>query len=157
MTTHSAPPPSAPLKLVLDTNVVLDLLVFDDIAIQPLKILLVQQGAELYASPHTLNELERVLAYPQLSISVTLAENLKARYTSLCTIDHSSTPLPALPQCRDPDDQPFIELATRICADALLSKDKAVLHLGRQRYRAQLGFCIATPQQFFRSPVFSSI
>ena len=138
-----------PLKLVLDTNIALDFLVFDDASLQPLKALLAQQGAILYANAHTLGELARVLAYPRLALPPAVALEMLGRYAALCTHHEGTDALHTLPQCHDPDDQPFIELAARIPADALLSKDKAVLSLGRQRYQAQLGFRIATPRQFF--------
>lgn len=139
----------SPIRLVLDTNVVLDLLVFNDVSTQPLKTLLSSQGATLYASTHTLAELARVLTYPQLGLSSATAHEIHARYAELCILYASTALLQKLPQCRDSDDQPFIELAARIPAHALLSKDKAVLSLGRQRYQAQLGFRILTPAQFF--------
>ena len=49
---------------------------------------------------------------------------------------------PALPRCRDRDDQKFLELAARAQADVLVSKDKALLKL---RGRTRLPFRILTP------------
>jgi predicted nucleic acid-binding protein len=56
-----------------------------------------------------------------------------------------------LPQCRDPDDQKFLELAMAANADVLVTKDRALLELARRK-RAQVGrtvpFRILTPEEF---------
>ena len=49
---------------------------------------------------------------------------------------------PALPRCKDRDDQKFLELAARSNADILVSKDKALLKL---RGRTKLAFQIVKP------------
>lgn len=50
----------------------------------------------------------------------------------------------ALPRCRDPDDQKFLELARDGAADFLVTKDKALLKL-RRISRDPGGFRIVTP------------
>ncbi|MGV3656140.1 MAG: PIN domain-containing protein, partial [Noviherbaspirillum sp.] len=50
-----------------------------------------------------------------------------------------------LPQCRDKDDQKFLELARDAGAAALITKDKALLKLAGKARRAGL-FAILTPQ-----------
>jgi putative PIN family toxin of toxin-antitoxin system len=56
-----------------------------------------------------------------------------------------------LPRCRDPDDQKFLEAALAGGADALISKDKALLDLTRRK-KAQVGrtvpFRILHPDDF---------
>ncbi len=87
-----------------------------------------------------LDELTRVLRYPELKISEAAAVALVERYTALArTAPPVSGLLPALPRCRDADDQKFLELAARLPADWLISKDKALLSLARTR---GLGFRI---------------
>ena len=54
---------------------------------------------------------------------------------------------PRLPQCSDPDDQKFIELAAACKADALLSKDKQVLKLARKLKKLAL-YRILSPEQW---------
>jgi predicted nucleic acid-binding protein len=39
---------------------------------------------------------------------------------------------PGFPRCRDPDDDHFLALAHHAAADALVSKDRAVLKLRRR-------------------------
>jgi predicted nucleic acid-binding protein len=49
-----------------------------------------------------------------------------------------------LPQCRDPDDQKFLEAALAARADFLVTRDQALLELAR-RVRQ---FRILTPAEF---------
>ena len=47
----------------------------------------------------------------------------------------------------DPDDQKFLELADECAADFLVTKDRALLDLGRRKSRP-LSFRIVTPKEF---------
>jgi putative PIN family toxin of toxin-antitoxin system len=122
------------LKLVLDTNVWLDLLVFDDPAVRALR-----EGAhEIVIDAPCAAELERVLGYPLGRW--TLAPERRAACLAAClSMSRSveSGPAPAgLPSCEDPDDQKFLALAAACGADALLTKDEALLKLsGRVPFR----------------------
>ena len=51
-----------------------------------------------------------------------------------------------MPRCRDPDDQKFLEAAAAARADALITKDEALLELARRK--TKLPFRILTPQGF---------
>jgi predicted nucleic acid-binding protein len=55
-----------PSVLVLDTNIVLDLFVYDDPATVPLRELLTDAQTRWLATPVMREELRRVLAYPQV-------------------------------------------------------------------------------------------
>ena len=59
-------------------------------------------------------------------------------------------PAPPLPRCSDPDDQLFLVLADAARADYLLTRDKALLKLGRARYG--LPFRIAQPEAIVLLP-----
>ncbi|MDR2837425.1 MAG: PIN domain-containing protein, partial [Azonexus sp.] len=89
----------------------------------------------------TLSELQRVLTYPRLKLTADMIAERYARYAAL-TQPVPAGAAPALPRCRDRDDQMFLELAARAGADLLVSKDKALLHL---RGRTKLSFRIVTP------------
>jgi predicted nucleic acid-binding protein len=52
----------------------------------------------------------------------------------------------ALPNCKDPDDQKFLDAALAAGASCLLTKDRELLALDRQRSR--LPFRILTPADF---------
>lgn len=113
---------------VLDTNIVLDLWVFDDPASQSLS-LAVQQGHICWLATLAMrDELARVLDYPHI------ARRLDARALSagnvLAHFDRHAQLQPDAPRapyvCKDPDDQKFIDLAVQHRA-ALHSKDAQVM------------------------------
>lgn len=132
----AATPEKAPRALVLDTNIVLDLLVFADPATAPLPALLASGALRWIATPAMRSELARVLGYPQIAPRVAFynltPEAVLARFdVAVQTVE----PAPrASAICKDADDQPFIDLAA-VHGAILLSKDKAVLCL-RKRLRA---------------------
>lgn len=143
--TPSAPPPT-PLPLVLDTNVVLDLLVFDDPAVRPLERALVAGEVIAWADGDTLAELDYVLAYPTFGLNEAARRAASERYRSLVRVvsGEPATPLPPLPRCRDRDDQKFLVLAARAGATWLVSKDKRLLSMAD---RPSLPFGILTSRQ----------
>src|SRR5262245_8306563 len=57
-------PAAPPLRLVLDTNVWLDWLVFEDVDVEPIKAAVMAGRAEVFVDDAVVTELERVLAYP---------------------------------------------------------------------------------------------
>lgn len=132
-----------PRALVLDTNIALDLLVFADPAVQPLRALLDQGALRWLATTAMRAELARVLAYPQIAPRVAYY-GLSAD-TVLAAFDARAHIVAAAPRvayvCKDADDQPFIDLAAAHRA-VLLSKDKAVICM-RKRLLA-LGALVAT-------------
>lgn len=134
--------PNSQPRLVLDTNVVLDLLHFADPAATPVLAALESGEARCHADALALDELARVVAYPALALSVPAGQALVERYRRLAVMTERSEPPPGLPRCRDPDDQKFIELAVQVGADLLVSKDKALLGL---RGRQGLAFSIVGP------------
>lgn len=114
--------------LILDTNMVLDLLVFNDPQIAPVRALLEQGAVRWIADAAQRVELERVLTYPQIAPRV--AFHGLSKDGVLAAFDAGVAYLPEAPAirivCKDPDDQHFLALAAQHQA-LLLSKDKAVL------------------------------
>ncbi|MDD2608068.1 MAG: putative toxin-antitoxin system toxin component, PIN family [Giesbergeria sp.] len=136
--------PALPRALVLDTNIVLDLLVFNDPAIALVRQCLQQGSLRCLATQAMHDELERVLAYPQIAQRVafyglTPAQVLQAYGQQVQWVE---VPARALAICKDTDDQKFIDLAAAHHA-LLLSKDKAVLSL-RKRLLRQHGALVGT-------------
>lgn len=119
--------------VVVDTNIVLDLFVFSDPASAPLQLALDTQALQWIATTAMRDELERVLAYPQ--IAPRMAHYRTTAQVVLQRFDHSVQIMAAPPKatvtCKDPDDQKFIDLAVAHRA-LLLSKDKAVLCMARR-------------------------
>jgi uncharacterized protein len=118
-------------KWVLDTNVVLDWLLFQDVNARFLDELILGRGVVLLASAVTIDELVAVLAYPKLALKAERQAQIATRYRqsveTLLLADRAAGP--KLPRCRDPDDQSFVELAVAGRADMLVTRDKALLKL----------------------------
>jgi len=129
------------LRLVLDTNVVLDLFHWANTDAVPIMAALEAGRIECIVDERTLDELQRVLTYPQLKLTPDMIAERYARYSALVR-SFPAGEAPPLPRCKDRDDQKFLELAARCAADILVSKDKALLKL---RGRTRLGFQILKP------------
>ena len=133
---------------MLDTNVVLDLLHFDDPVARPLRAALAAGHLRCAASEATLDELGRVLAYPGFALDAAGQARLRDAYRRLCGTPFRHDVDGALPRCSDPDDQKFLELAAASGAAALVTKDRALLKLGRRCARR---FAVMTPADAVRS------
>lgn len=136
----------SPARLVLDTNVWLDLLVFADPHCALLEAEIESARACVLLDQDCHDEWQRVLGYPALRLDLARQAALVAKQRALCEWieqgrDH---PLPALPRCRDPDDQRFLLLAWHGRADCVLSRDRALLELDGRCRRQEL-FAILRP------------
>ncbi|MGN6329589.1 MAG: putative toxin-antitoxin system toxin component, PIN family [Rhodanobacter sp.] len=135
-------------RIVLDTNVCLDLLVFRDPACMPLRDALQRGAVRAVTRPDCRDEWRRVLHYPGLPVDDDARPALMAAFDAL---SHMASPQQArpvgspLPRCADPDDQKFLELASETGARWLLSKDKALLKLANRTLRV-CRFAILQPQ-----------
>lgn len=131
---------STTFKLVLDTNVVLDWLVFNDAALASLTESAQDGRVVLLTHQVAIDELQRVLNYPIMQLDAQRQAEILARYkvqtaAANVPVDFSlqNLHLPAgFPYCRDPDDQMFLAIAWHSQADALVSRDKAVLALRKR-------------------------
>ncbi|WP_027015655.1 putative toxin-antitoxin system toxin component, PIN family [Comamonas composti] len=130
-----------PRPVVLDTNVVLDLLIFDDPHVPPIRELVGSASLRWIADREQRIELERVLHYSQIAPRVAFYG--KTAEGVLDAFDAAVEYVDAAPRirfaCTDPDDQHFLDLASQHQA-VLVSKDKAVLKL-RKRVSG-LGACV---------------
>ena len=122
-----------PVRVVLDTNIVLDLWVFDDAAAQSLRMAVRERAVQWIATAPMRDELERVLGYPQ--IAPRLAHYRLQAPDVLGAFDIHALMHPPAPKaditCKDPDDQKFIDRAVAQRA-LLLSKDALVLAMRRR-------------------------
>lgn len=145
--------PAAPCRVVLDTNVCLDLFVFGDAAVAALARALADGRAEAVTDARCRGEWCRVLTYPQLALGdAARVAALAAHDRWVRRVEETREAPPGgirLPRCADPDDQKFLELAWATGAAWLLSKDREVLRLGRRTARDGL-FAIATPTEWLR-------
>jgi uncharacterized protein len=151
------------VRLILDTNVWLDWLVFDDPSVGPIKAAVAANRAQIFIDAACAAELERALGYDLKKFS------LDAEAQGACLAEcrrvtrRIDPPVPEiararLPACRDPDDQKFLEAALFAGAEFLVTKDKALLELAPRagnsagnsagKRRRALPFRIVTPEDF---------
>jgi predicted nucleic acid-binding protein len=134
--------------IVLDTNVVLDWLLFADPSAAPVAAAIEQRQVRWIATPAMRNELADVLAR---GLAVRRDAD-PARLLGTWDAHAETLPAPAperppnalVLHCTDPDDQKFIDLALATGAPWLLSRDRAVLRLSKRA--ARVGLAITTPE-----------
>jgi putative PIN family toxin of toxin-antitoxin system len=141
------------MRLVLDTNIVLDWLVFTDRRLSELQRAWDEQRLELITHVPALQELRRVLTYSQFRLSEDEQQGILASYESRVSV----LPLPdgltmenlgmpaGFPRCKDCDDDHFLALAYHHHADAVVSKDRAVLDLAKRARK--FGVTVLSPLQ----------
>jgi len=120
---------AAPPRVVLDTSLVLSALVFAQGRLAPLRQAWQTQRIQPLVSRDTTAELIRVLAYPKFKLTPDEQQELLADYLPCCTTVRIPEPPPATPECRDPCDVPFLQLALAGRAQALVTGDRDLLSL----------------------------
>jgi putative PIN family toxin of toxin-antitoxin system len=121
------------VRVVLDTNVVVDWLVFDDPAVRPLARAIQNGEAQALTREDCLAELHRVLGYPAFALEPAAQHAAYERYLShVQVVEGGADPYAPLPRCQDADDQKFLELAWQSEAQWLVTRDKALLQLARR-------------------------
>jgi len=120
----------AGVRVVLDTQVWLDWLVFDDPSAAALRAAHAAGRMEIVIDDACEAELVRVLAYDLGRF--TLEPSEQTGCVARCRGVAQRVPpgdAAELPRCKDSDDQKFLELAARAGAQYLISKDQALLEL----------------------------
>ena len=121
------------MHLVLDTNIVLDVLVFADPVAQPLSDGLAAGRLRWIATDAMREELSRVLGYAKIAPRVAFHRGDAAAV--LADFDRHAriveAPAKAQLTCGDPDDQKFIDLAVAHGC-TLLSKDREILRMRKR-------------------------
>ncbi|MCX7514628.1 putative toxin-antitoxin system toxin component, PIN family [Frateuria sp. STR12] len=149
--TASDPRRASPPRVVLDTNVCLDLFVFADPHCARLEQALRAGTVEAVTCTDCEQEWRAVLAYPQLALDEAARVRAMAAFEARVRRLRPTAAGPArLPRCADPDDQKFLVLAARAGARWLLSRDSALLELHRRCLRHG-GFGVLTPQAWIAS------
>jgi predicted nucleic acid-binding protein len=123
---------------VLDTNVVLDWLLFRNPECDALRAALAAGTVRWIATAAMRDELDHVLRRGHLDAWRPDPATLWAAWDRHCSV--VAAPLrsaaPGRPRCSDPDDQKFVDLAVAAPARWLVSRDRAVLKLARRLARA---------------------
>jgi putative PIN family toxin of toxin-antitoxin system len=116
-------------RLVLDTNVILDLLVFKDPSAKAIRLLLDAKLVDAVRTPVSMAELIDVIGRPTFKLSREDQEIILQKWESSTRLLENTAIEPAPFTCRDPDDQVFLDMAYSLRPALLLSKDLRVLEL----------------------------
>jgi putative PIN family toxin of toxin-antitoxin system len=124
-------------RIVLDTNIWLDWLVFKDLSLLYLKRAFSEAQVEIFIDAACEAELERVLAYDLARHTLDPAAQAAClaecrRIAQRIDAGAPEAQRKLLPRCADPDDQKFLELALAARADVLVTKDHKLLELARR-------------------------
>lgn len=128
---------------VLDTNVVLDWLLFRDRAAMPLAHAIAAGQVVWLACAHMRCELEQVAGRPALRHRGSGPASLLAAFDRHARLLPPPVAEPLL-RCTDPDDQVFLDLSRAHHARWLVTRDRALLTLARRA--AQVGLAIVAPR-----------
>lgn len=117
-----------PPRFVLDTSVVFPALRFHGGQFAWLREAWQTEHLIPLTSSATASELLRVLAYRKSGLDGDQQSELAADYLPWCEIINVPDDTPT-PECRDPSDIPFLQLAVAGQADALVTDDQDLLAL----------------------------
>jgi predicted nucleic acid-binding protein len=139
------PPPTFP-RVVLDTNVALDWLVFRNPASAQVGQAIEQNSIHWIASTDLRDELAHVIARGVVDAWDPDLDAMWRTWDQLARLEpQPAASLQPRLRCTDPDDQKFVDLA--LCrANYLISRDRAVLKLARRA--SPLGLRILRPEQW---------
>ena len=134
--------------IVLDTNVVLDWLLFNDPSSASFAAAIASRQLRWVASPAMRGELAAVLVR---GLSASRRADPAAVLAAWDAHAEEVAEPPRLPvavalRCTDPDDQKFVDLAHVAQARWLLSRDRAVLRLAK--HAARLHIMITVPERW---------
>ena len=130
-------------RVVYDTATVVSALLFANGRLAWLRQHWRQSGCVSLISRATAAELTRVLRYPKFELSPDDARELLGDYLPQCEVVDVTEKCAVV--CRDPTDQPFLDLAESGDADLLVSGDQDLLVLA-----GQTRFLIETPEAYRR-------
>jgi putative PIN family toxin of toxin-antitoxin system len=134
--------------VVLDTNILLDIFVFNDERAVNLKQAILERSIQVVASQKTLAEFADVLTRPLFKLDEEAQLAILAQWKSNAQEVDDSNLAPAPWKCRDTDDQIFLDLAYQLRPAVLISKDNAVLQLASRA--APDGILITSDYQAFK-------
>lgn len=131
---------------MLDTNTVLDWLVFRDAGMAPVAAALEAHSVRWLACSSMRDELARTLGYRTLQRWQPDSEYVLSIFDRHAEMLEAAAAAPLNLRCTDGDDQVFVDLALAHCARWLLTHDRALLRLAK-RCRAH-GLCITQPRHW---------
>ncbi|MDL2353637.1 MAG: putative toxin-antitoxin system toxin component, PIN family [Pseudomonadota bacterium] len=143
-------------RIVIDTNVCLDLLVFHDPRWASLLAALESGAVEAVTRADCRDEYNVVLHYKHLPLDEASRPLAARRFDALISVVAPAASQVRLPVCTDRDDQKFLEIARDARAAVLITKDKALLKLARKTAQAGL-FRIMLPEAWLKARADSAL
>ncbi|UXH78920.1 PIN domain-containing protein [Roseateles amylovorans] len=145
---HAPQPPQQLVSpvLVLDTQIVMDWVVFGEASLSPLIDDIESGRLRWIATQAMKGELVHVIARGVAASYAPDLQRVNDVFSRHCQFVEAPILGMARPRCSDPDDQKFIDLALAQCAlqpTCLISRDRAVLKVARRA--AKLGLDILSP------------
>ena len=124
--------------VVLDTNILLDIFVFNDERAINLKQAIMDGTIPAVASQKTLFEFADVISRPLFRLDEVTQSAILNQWRSLAQ-QHDDSNLATAPwKCQDPDDQIFLDLAYQLRPAILISKDNALLHIASRAAQEEI-------------------
>ena len=117
-----------PLRFVLDTNVVIPALLSHSEGLAWMREAWQARRIVPLVNSATADELHRVIAYSKFRLAPDEQAGRLADYIAWCEVVDVSAAEP-VPECRDPSDVPFLQLALSGEADAIVTGDQDLLVL----------------------------
>ncbi|MET0265960.1 MAG: putative toxin-antitoxin system toxin component, PIN family [Duganella sp.] len=134
-------------RIVIDTNVCLDLFVFQDPRWATLLAALESGAVEAVTRSDCRDEYNIVLHYKHLPLDDDSRPLAAARFDALIKVVAPAESGVRLPVCTDRDDQKFLEVARDAQAAVLITKDKALLKLAKRLTKAGM-FKVVVPEKW---------
>ena len=122
------------VTFVLDTNIWLDILLFNDPSVKKLSNLIFKKEILVLSCKQCDDEFSRVLKYKNLGIEKEKQNYMLRTYKEFVkNIDFVETLNSSnIPKCHDSDDQKFVNLSCINHVDWLLTKDKQILKMKKK-------------------------
>ena len=135
-------------SVVLDTNILLDIFVFNDERAIHLKQGILDGSIPAVASQKTVLELADVISRPLFKLDEATQTAILTQWQSIAQQHDDSNLTPAPWKCQDPDDQIFLDLAYHLKPAILISKDNALINIASKA--AQEAILITSNYDGFR-------
>jgi putative PIN family toxin of toxin-antitoxin system len=125
-------------RVVLDTNILLDLFYFKDISVAYLHDCLKTEQVQAFTCELIWEEFAEVLMRKPFNQSVEEIHWIRSNYQHILTWQAPEKNSSGI-KCRDKDDQIFVELAVEVAPCTLITKDKdlLILHKKLQKFQVQ--------------------
>jgi len=136
--------------VILDTNILLDIFVFDDERAANLKRAIVTRSIQAIASQKTLDEFADVIARRLFKLDGQAQAAILEQWKSVAQLIDDSALASAPWKCSDMDDQVFLDLAHQVRPAILISKDNALLQIASRA--AQEHILITSDYNAFNLP-----